>query len=136
MSNCDIRIDDHVIDQVKEAEFLGVTIDSGMTWKTHVNNIKVKLSKITGILYKTRYSFNIETLKQIYHALAYPHMIYCSTIWGGTNKTNLDALFLAQKKLVRIITYQSYNAHTSPIFKELGLLKLNDILFIHTVKFI
>ena len=34
------------------------------------------------------------------------------------------------------MTYQIYNAHTSPIFKDLGLLKLNDIIFVHTVAFV
>ncbi len=33
-----------------------------------------------------------------------------------------------QKKVIRIIIASKYNAHTVPIFKQLKLLKLTDIL--------
>ena len=40
----------------------------------------------------------------------------------------MRTLELAQKKLLRIITHRAYNGHTSPIFRDLRLLKISDIL--------
>ena len=39
------------------------------------------------------------------------------------------------KKAVRIITFSHFQSHTSPIFKKLNLLKLSDIVKLHTILF-
>jgi len=79
---------------------------------------------------------NIRILKQLYLSLAYPHIVYCSAVWSGANKTSLKSLEREQKRIIRIITYRSYNDHTGPIFKELELLKLPDIMLIQTGLFV
>ena len=38
------------------------------------------------------------------------------------------------KKTIRIITLSKYNAHTSPLFKKLGLLKFDDICLLSEMK--
>ena len=38
-------------------------------------------------------------------------------------------------RALRIIVSAKYNSHTEPIFKSLGLLKLNDIFYINQLKF-
>ena len=40
-----------------------------------------------------------------------------------------------KKKAVRIITFSDFLAHTSPLFKELNLLKFIDIVDFHTALF-
>ncbi len=40
-----------------------------------------------------------------------------------------------RKKVIRIINIRKYNAHTEPLFKELKLLKVTDILRLHELKF-
>ncbi len=40
-----------------------------------------------------------------------------------------------QKKAVRIISLSKYNAHTEPIFKQILLLKVIDILKLQELKF-
>ena len=44
----------------------------------------------------------------------------------NADQVYLHNLSLLQKKAVRAITVSDFNAHTSPIFKELEILKLND----------
>ena len=39
-----------------------------------------------------------------------------------------------QKRAVRIITCQIYNAHTDPLFKKLSLLKFNDLYRLNVLK--
>ena len=40
-----------------------------------------------------------------------------------------------QKKVIRIITFSDFRAHTSPLFKRLNLLKLPDIVYLNTALF-
>ena len=40
-----------------------------------------------------------------------------------------------KKKILRVISLNKYNAHTDPIFKNLNILKLNDIFVLNQLKF-
>ena len=50
-----IKIDDALIKQVCSTKYLGLTFDSNLTWKSHINELCLKLSKTVGILSKVRH---------------------------------------------------------------------------------
>ena len=56
-----------------------------------------------------------------------PYLYYCNLAWGGTYKANLQRIVILQKRALRIVNNSTYDANTSPIFKELKLLKFDDI---------
>ena len=56
-------------------------------------------------------------------------------IWGHAGDRLLHPLFLVQKKIVRIITFSAFLAHTAPIFLNLRLLPLNKIVLHRTSVF-
>ena len=59
----------------------------------------------------------------IYNSMFLPHINYCILAWGY----DYQRIFKIQKKVVRIISFSKYNAHTDPLFKHLRLLKMKDI---------
>ena len=67
--------------------------------------------------------------------MIFPYLQYCNLIWSSTYPTNLSRLVLLQKRAVRIINKSDFLAHTSPIFKELHLLKLQDIRILQICQF-
>ena len=46
----------------------------------------------------------------------------------------LDPLYKLQKRIIRIITKSPYKAHTTPLFKKLNKLKINDICKLEIAK--
>ena len=78
-------------------------------------------------LTKIRKYVNIDTLKLIYYSLAYSHIQYCISSWGGASKSALQPLVVKQKLLVRIILKQPYDSHTLPLFNQLEFLRVNQI---------
>ena len=76
--------------------------------------------RIEGSLFKT-------PLRILYYSLIYPYFHYCNVVWVLTHKTNLRRLVTLQKRAVRIINNSNFDAHTDRIFKELSILKFNDI---------
>src|ERR1043165_7203578 len=54
-------------------------------------------------------------------------LTYCTTVWGGVSPNRLKPIFLLQKRLVRIIAGVNYLAHSSPLFKSLNLLSINNL---------
>ena len=55
--NIIVKINDTEIKHVESTKFLGIYIDSNLTWKVHINYIVNKVAKTTGILYKARHFF-------------------------------------------------------------------------------
>ena len=82
-----------------------------------------------GIIIKARKYLNRKSLLNLDHAFVFPYLTYCIEIWGNTSDIHLDALLKVQKKIIRIITYSSYLAHTDEIFKELNILPVYKLKF-------
>ena len=40
----------------------------------------------------------------------------------------MNPLLLMQKKIIRIMTFTSYHAHTAPIFRDLEILTINKLI--------
>ena len=76
-----------------------------------------------------------ELCLNVYYSLFYSFIIYGTLVWQFTSKDNLKKITLDQKKLVRILTFSKNDAHTNPLFKNLNLLKINDIFISEIIKF-
>ena len=56
-------------------------------------------------------------------------------MWGSTYKSNLNRIIILQKKIIRIVSKVSFDAHTSVLFKEQEILKFSDIYLFQIGKF-
>ena len=126
-----IQIDNNVIERVKETVFLGVILDEHLSWKPHILSISRKISKSIGI----SFCLPKTSLRCLYYSLVYPYLTYCVSVWGLTYHSNLNRIIILQKKIIRIISKVSFNAHTSVLFKEQEILKFSDIYLYQIGKF-
>lgn len=113
--------------QVESIKFLGVKLDSAISWKDHIQYVKNKASKITGILCLARKTLPRHILKTLYYSLAYPHFTYCIEVWGNAASIYLDSVFKVQKRAIRILNFMSSRSETTSVFKTLGILTLKLI---------
>ena len=63
----------------------------------------------------------------VYNSLVLPNLTYCNLIWSNACESRINKIIGLQKKSIRIISKTTYLAHTNPLFKKLGLLKMCDI---------
>ncbi len=61
---------------------------------------------------------------------------YGITVWGQTYDSYLDPILKLQKKAVRAISHEHHLSHTLPIFKNLKLLRLQDIFRVKMKSFV
>ena len=96
------------------------------TWRytSHVTKI---VSKYNGIIRKVRPFLNSESLHTLYNSLILPYLTYCTIVRGDKNNSNLNSLFITQKKIVRTCTNSLWLAHTTPLFISLNKLQNFDI---------
>lgn len=116
------------IETVNTFNLLGLHIDTNINWKTHIDQIKTKLSKFTYALFEINLSTNTETALTAYYAYAYSWLKYGIMLWG--NSVNAHELFLMQKKCIRIIAQIDNTQSCKPYFKKFNLLTLTSI-YIH-----
>ena len=114
-----INVKNVTIDKVEYTKFLGVIIDEKLSWKQHIEYVRKKLSKSTGILSKARKYLPKECLKTLYYTFAYPYLTYCIHVWGKSFTTYIAVIAKVQKRLIRIITNSHYREHTSPLLKKI-----------------
>ncbi len=86
-----------------------------------------KISKSIGIIYKANFSLSKSSLFKLYYSQVYPYLQYCLIVWGSTYATNLKRICLLQKRIIRIIKKETFNAHTDPLFAEVKILKFEKI---------
>ena len=103
-------------------KYLGVIIDHKIKWCEHISYVKNKVSKGIGIIFKARPVLDQKCLLTLYNSFVYPYLIYCIEIWGYSISNSTTTAILAQKKVVRIITFSHYLAHTLPLFQSLSIL--------------
>ena len=120
----DVIMNGSLLNRANQVKYLGIIIDHKLNWVQHITYVKNKIAKGVGIMYKARRFLNKACLTNLYHTYIHPYLIYCIEIWGIAPKCHLNHILLIQKKIVRIIRYTHYFAHTEIIFKELGILPI------------
>ena len=123
----DIKINNIPIDRVHSTKFLAVYIDSKLNWSEHIKYIRGKLSKSIGIICKARTLLNRSTLVTLYNLSVLPYISYCIEVWDNTFAKYLLPLFRLQKRVIRLITFSCYIAHTSDLFKDMKILTLSKL---------
>ena len=130
ISNFSITINNSTIEQVDHFNFLGVTLDQNITWNPHVDKVSIKISRVTGLLRKLQHYFPKQILITIYNSLIHSHLMYGLLVWGFQSMC-VEKL---QKKAIRVLANRSYISHTTPIFKELRILKITDLYHVQPYK--
>ena len=118
-----IRMNGVEIEVVDDFNFLGITINKSLNWKSHVNVSCNKVLKYIAVIHRTKKYLPFSVLQTMYKSLILPIIYYGLLLWGP----HCERLFLLQKRIMRVITNSKYIAHTDPIFKTLNLLKLPDL---------
>ena len=123
-----VYIDNIVIERVNCNKFLGVIIDSKLSWSDHVSYIRHKMSKNISVMHRVKWLLNNYALYMIYCTLVLPYISYCCEIWGNTYKTRVQPLYIIQKRAIRICNHLEYRSHTKPAFLKLNTLTIADLV--------
>ena len=79
---------------------------------------------------RVRHLFTKPVLSTILNSLIFSKLFYCSTVWAGTSKQNLQKLQLVQNFTVRVLTVTKKFDHISPVLRELGWPSIKDQLLV------
>ena len=140
------------IERLESFKFLGLIIDEGLSWIKYTDVVKNKsprstnykcingfdcmkfyrdqFSKVVGILYRLNNNFPKNILQTLYNNLIFSYINYGSFLWTVES----IRIKLLQRKAIRLITNSSYTANTTPLFIELGVLKIQEMYKLKLLK--
>ena len=91
-----------------------------------ISSQKKNLEK-RGIIAKARFYLSSQTSMTLYYSIVYPFLTHCNVASSSTYCSNLDCIYLLQKRLVRVITKAHYLENTAPLFSQLKVLDIFSI---------
>ena len=127
-----LRIDniyfgDNLLNQVSTTKFLGIYVDEHLNFKYHIDQMLQKVSRSIGLLFKLKYFLPKNVLLTLYNSLILPYFNYGIVLWHNSPHISLNRVIVAQKRAVRAICQLGYNDHTNNYFKDLNILKIDDL---------
>ena len=127
------------LDQKTYIKYLGILIDSNLTWKYHISYITPKIGKIIGVIARLRHFVPSSTLLTLYRSLISPYLLYGLTVWGQAPQIYLNQILVLQKRALRLIYFAPYRSSAVPLFVSssclpIGLLYLKAVsILMHDV---
>ena len=93
-----------IINRVTETKFLGVFYDDHMNFKSHINHLSQRLSRVAALFHQVRDRMPDFVLHKMYHAHVGSLLSYCNIIWASSFPTHIEQLFKVQKRIIRLHT--------------------------------
>lgn len=132
--NINFTFNQQQLEVVNDFTLLGLTIDTHINWKTHIQKVKSKISKFSYALREIKKTTNLQTALVTYYAYAHAWFSYGIILWG--NSTDAPSLFTLQKKLIRIITNIEQTDSCKPYFQKHKILTLISIYILELCKLV
>ena len=108
---------------------LGVLIDYNLKWSTHIHHLSLQLSCYLGIFYRMSNLISFEVSKMLYYAL------FTQDLNSNEPKIYLKELSGKLNNIIRTILFGKKYSHMRNLYKNLNLLKLNNIYKLELAKF-
>lgn len=131
-----LSIDDIELAEVNKVKYLGLILDSGMTFSSHVENLIAKLNYIRYNIRRNSKYLNTTTKYKMYNSLIASHLNYLPAFWGQTTAQIINKLQIAQNKVIKVLFNKPPSSDTRQLYNDLNLLKIKELVYLDSVKLI
>jgi len=122
LMDLEVHYENKQITAVNSIKFLGLEIDSTLSWKQHIDSIIPKLNKACFAVRQVKPYMALEALRMIYFSYFHSIVTYGIIFWG--NSVHSQYVFKTQKRMIRIIADLGVRDSCRCVFKKLGILPL------------
>lgn len=129
------KIDNNPIALRNHCKFLGINVDEQLNWNEHINSICSKLNKQYFALVNLKTALDKEGLLSAYYALIYSVISYNIVVYGLAAEST--RIFLAQKRIIRLMFNLGYRESCRQTFKNekiltfIGIYLLKLLIYIY-----
>ena len=123
------------INVTSTAQYLGIEIDSTLSFTNQINKTEGKISTALGILFRLQHFAPKQILISVYYSLVFPHLYYGIIVWGSTSNNLLNRLQVLQNKCLRVNDGWQFKQKIKPLYEKYDFLNINQIHFFEAAKF-
>lgn len=134
INDLNINYNNQNVERVELTKFLGILIDSQLTWKPQAEAICKTLSASAYALYNLKKKVNTKTVLLAYHGLVVSKLRFGIIFWG--NCTEKESIFKAQKRCIRAIFGLKVTDSCVPFFKKYNLLTFPCLYILEIALFV
>ena len=117
-----ITASNSIITNINSTKFLGLIIDSTLSWRDQIVALTSKLNKACHAIRAVKSCMSLDVLRTIYFSYVHSVISYGIIFWGNSHfSTNI---FKIQKRIIRIITNTGRRDSCRQLFKQLQILPL------------
>ena len=117
--------------ETKNVKFLGIQLDTRLTWLPHIEGLLPTLSSTIYAVKRIRDTINANAAKSVYYALFHSRASYGLTAWGASPHS--QKVLILQKKAVRIIEGAHYTESCRPLFRKHRILTIRATYILQQV---
>ena len=113
------KLDNHILEQVDEIPYLGVTVHKNLKWARHINKISKNANSILGFIQRNIKHSNRDLKELAYASLLSSILGYTSTAWDPFYQKDIDRLERVQRRAARFVfnDYKQISSVTSMVSK-------------------
>lgn len=117
------------IEEVTHLKYLGITIDSRLSWGQHIANLKREIMFTCHKFYHIRNLCPTYVMDMLYYALVQSRLQYGIVVWGGAYLSEIRSLIVGQKFVIRTIEKKPRTCPSLALFREKKILPLRHLYF-------
>ena len=137
LPNIYLEIEGEPLENVQTFRFLGLNLCNDLSFGDHYMQTYTKLSQCIFMLRKLLQFLPRSCLRTLYFAYFHSHLSYCLLLWYPLiTKSAQLKLYKLQKRAVRILCGAHPLEHCMPLFKEKGILIIDDLLYTENCKLV
>ena len=106
---CHCSLSNQPLEVVDTYKYLGITLDTHLTYKPHIKNIITKVTHKLSVLSKIRKYLDVYTSRTIFKSMILPHFDYGDVVYAGASQESLSDLQILQNKCLRLCTSSPYD---------------------------
>ena len=108
-----------LIREVTQAKYLGVTLNSKLTWSNHISNITSKANSVYGFLRRNFNNCPAKTKSALYKSMVRPILEYASNVWSPHCNNHIHVVESVQRRAARFTVncYSRYESVSSMLEK-------------------
>jgi hypothetical protein len=118
----------HATPDNRSYKLLGIHLDENLTFDHYTMHLCSKLNKSLYCINRAKNFLSTKALKTLYYSLIHSHLSYCTPILSCASNSNIQSIFKILKKAIRIVTRNTYFAHTNPLFSSNKILPLPKLI--------
>ena len=113
-----------ILTNINSTKFLGLTIDSGLSWKEHIMSLMTKLNRACFAIRAIKPFLSRKVQRIVYHSYFHSIMTYGIIFWGTSCLHN--NIFKIQKRMIRILSNKTKRDSCRQLYKQLQILTLTS----------